>query len=81
MEGNRQGIRDRETDTCQRFRTVSSLQWRGIGMGIRERETDTCQRFRALSSLQWRGIGGGSETGRQTHDRDSGHLVAYSGGE
>jgi hypothetical protein len=30
-EGNRQGIRERGTDTCQRFRTLSSLQGRGIG--------------------------------------------------
>ncbi len=32
-EGNRRGIRERETDTCQRFRTLSSLQRRGIGGG------------------------------------------------
>ncbi len=31
MEENRQGIRERETDTCQRFRTLRSLQRRGIG--------------------------------------------------
>ncbi len=53
----------------------------GDRQGIRERETDTCQRFRTLSSLQRRVIGREPERGRQTHDRDSGHLVAYSGGE
>jgi len=63
---------------------IQDTKWlieEGNRQGIRERKTDTWQRFRTLSSLQRRGIGRESERGRQTHYRDSGHSVAYRGGE
>jgi hypothetical protein len=60
---------------------IQELTVEGNRQGIRDWETDTCQRFRTLSSLQRRVIVSESETGRQTHYRDSGQLVAYSGGE